>query len=131
MAGELIETWRPVAGYFGLYEVSDHGRVRSLGRFRSGAHGAPTRVSPRVLKHGGNRYAMVVLSNGIDRRRGHSVHRLVAEAFIPLVDSRNEVNHIDGDRRNNHASNLEWVTRSENVSHSYRTVGRRGWMRSA
>lgn len=124
MAGELMETWRPVAGYEGLYEVSDHGRVRSLPRMRLGRGGKPVRVNGRILKPALVRYPMVLLCND-GQRVGHSVHRLVANAFLPPDPVRPEVNHRDGNRQNNHLSNLEWVTRSENVAHSYVIHGSR------
>ena len=49
------------------------------------------------------------------------IHRLVAKAFIPTREGFNEVNHIDGDKTNNHVSNLEWSNRSENLKHATRT----------
>ena len=53
-------------------------------------------------------------------RKGVTVHRLVAQAFVPNPGNKQEVNHKDGDKSNNHASNLEWSTHSENLSHAHK-----------
>ena len=132
MAGKLNEQWCSVAGYEGMYDVSSLGRVCSLDRCRVGDHGAPTRVHGRILSQrlGNSGYPTVWLSRDA-KARAFSVHRLVAIAFLDRDASRAEVNHKDGDKTNNAASNLEWVSRGENVTHAYRTVGRRGWKRAA
>lgn len=119
----LAEKWRPVIGYEEQYEVSNLGRVASIERvefYPSKLGKMFVRVRPyKVLKlsKGKTEYPTVGLhKNGETKRK--AVHRLVAEAFIPNPKSLPEVNHIDETRDNNHVSNLEWVTRSENALHS-------------
>lgn len=62
-----------------------------------------------------NGYQLITLY----KRKTYSVHRLVAEAFVENPENKPEVNHKDSDRANNEANNLEWVTKSENIQHSY------------
>jgi len=70
-------------------------------------------------------YARVELwENGVGKK--HLVHRLVAAAFIPNPQGKPQVNHIDGNKSNNRASNLEWVTQSENQIHAYANGLQRG-----
>ncbi len=116
-----MERWRPVSGYEGLYEVSDRGRVRSLDRTVARGGGTRKRLSGRVLRQhrvGKMGYRAVNLSrNGQVTKR--LVHVLVAEAFVPgRTLFRNEVDHKDRDPLHNHASNLRWATRRENVLNS-------------
>ncbi|MFB4275792.1 NUMOD4 domain-containing protein [Nonomuraea sp. MTCD27] len=121
--GELTsETWIDIAGYEGHYQVSDHGQIRSLPRFRAGRGGLPTKVSGRILRPGtgSNGYLFVILSKNA-RSTNARIHRLVAAAFLPNPEQRPEVNHLDGDKTNNHVTNLEWATRQENVRHACET----------
>ena len=112
------EYWRPVPGYEGLYEVSDQGRVKRLAVSR--IHGRS--YKERLLKccTQANGYKHVVLTNKDQGKKCFLVHRLVALSFVEGDTSLN-VNHLDGDRSNNKASNLEWVTQAENVAHACRT----------
>ncbi len=116
--------WAPLPGYVGVYEVSDTGVVRSLSRTYSGRR-LPRRKPLRMRSHidaGG--YERVTLSrvgkrsNSPGGRHKLGVHRLVALAHIdPFPDPERVVAHLDGDRLNNHASNLKWVTPRENELH--------------
>lgn len=106
MRSPLSETWRPVAGYEGLYEVSDFGRVRSLPR----ATTAGRVLKPRVQPSRG--YRCVFLSRD-GRITTKQVHRLVLESFVGPCPADQECRHLDGDKLNNLATNLVWGTRSQ------------------
>lgn len=114
------ETWRDAPGYDGLYMVSDLGNVASLGG-RKGSE--PFKVLRQSYM--GSGYRKVTLrKNGAHVNA--SVHRMVAMAFVPNPENKPFVNHIDGNKENNAASNLEWVNRSENAMHASRVLGRHG-----
>lgn len=110
--------WRDVVGHEGEYQVSRCGRVRSVDRVIRKFHARAGEI--RSFRHRGRelspaalpeaKYLFVQLGAGNVRR----VHRLVAEAFIENPNARPQVDHIDGNRVNNHASNLRWVTASTN-----------------
>jgi len=117
MFTSLTEEWRPVAD-FPDYEVSNYGRVRSLDRYRRYAGGRMRLIKGQLLKPLTNKYRgkylHVTLSDKC-RQSHRAIHRLVAEAFIPNPDRKEQINHIDCDPTNNRVENLEWVTPKENV----------------
>ncbi|MCH7909830.1 MAG: HNH endonuclease [Candidatus Hydrogenedentes bacterium] len=106
----MSERWKDVSGYD--YEVSDHGRVR---RTKTIPQSPAGRLLGYVSSWG---YRKVDLSRG-GRKQEALVHRLVAMAFISNPNDLPEINHIDGDKLNNHVTNLEWVTNLKNVHHAY------------
>lgn len=118
------EIWKPVAGFEGIYSVSDHGRVFCHGRLhRKCGLRKPTRSGKRNPE--GKAWLSICLTDGNVDTHMMKVHRLVADTFVPgRTDERNQVNHIDGNPENNRADNLEWVTQSENMFHAYRVLGR-------
>lgn len=120
----MDEIWAPVVGYEGLYEVSTHGRVRRLEREYVDAIGRrrllPLRLfTPPLSKDG---YPRVSLRKA-GQESTQFVHRLVAKAFIPNPENKPDINHIDGDKQNPRADNLEWCTVSENSLHRCRVLG--------
>ena len=109
------ETWRPVVGYEGMYEVSDLGRVRSLPTGK-GKRPCVRLLRGRPIRHG---YLSVALYRGDGIQHCVTVHRLVAEAFVPRLDaSFKEINHLDAVKTNNSASNLEWCDHTRNMRHA-------------
>lgn len=113
--GDLIETWLPVSGYEGQYEVSDFGRVRVLVyRGRWGAFDRPMArlMQPTVTRYG---YAVVDLKRNPQDRRQSRVHRLVLEAFVGPCPDGHEASHVNGDRIDNRRTNLRWESHTVNV----------------
>lgn len=112
------ETWKPVVGYEGLYEISSMGRVKSLKRTIIAKNGTRMEVEEKLLAQstitGG--YLSVCLSDH-GECRSYPVHRLVAMAFIPNPKNLSDVNHKDEDKTNNSVENLEWMTHKENLNY--------------
>jgi len=112
-----MEIWKEIEGYEGSYEVSSYGRVRSMDR--------------TIIRSDGIKHLRKGILLSLTENKGYfyaklsgkriSVHRLVGNAFVLKEIGRDYINHIDGNKRNNISTNLEWVTHSENISHAYKS----------
>ena len=109
----MIEEWKPIKGYVGLYEVSTLGNIRSH-HYHNGTYNRI--LKPRKVKDG---YLMVALYKD-KKYKNVQVHTIVANTFIPNVNNYKEVNHKNFDKTDNRSNNLEWCTRHENVLHYFR-----------
>lgn len=116
----MEEVWKDIKGYEGYYQISNFGRVKSLERFISTKNNKTYLIPERILCSKPTKgYPSVGLSkNGVSEH--HDIHRLVAEAFIPNIDNKPQIDHIDGNKHNNMVTNLHWVTSKENCNNPVR-----------
>lgn len=124
----MKEIWKPIKNYEGLYEVSNTGKVKSLKRTVKSYNDWDRTFNEKILtlhsskltkRHPKPMYHVELWKD--NKRKVMMIHRLVAETFIPNPDGKPQVNHIDGNRKNNCVDNLEWVTNQENSQHAYKT----------
>ena len=102
---DIIEEWRPVVGYEGLYEVSNTGKVINI-------------KTGHILKQHKDKDGYWVLSLKRDKYKNYFAHRLVAQAFIPNPNNLPQINHKDEDSTNNNVDNLEWCTCKYNINYN-------------
>lgn len=109
----MQEIWKDIPDYEGLYMVSNLGRVKSL----------PKHYHNEIIlknKNTKDGYFETALRKN-NKTKWIRTHRLVAIAFIPNLENKEQVNHKDGNKRNNNVNNLEWCTLQENKEHAIRT----------
>lgn len=118
----MTEQWRPVVGFEGFYEVSDHGRVRSLDRASRGSHGSTRKIKGRVLSASSGRDGRrrVQLWGEEGKQRWSCVGHLVMEGFGYPRAPGAWLLHWDDNPSNDNLSNLRWGTPSENNADAVR-----------
>lgn len=115
------ELWKPVKAYEGAYEISNLGRLRSLDRWVNSKNNSKALKKGKLKKPTLNQYGYYTVRLFKNQKaKNYSMHRLVAEAFIENPKNKPQINHIDGDKQNNKAINLEWCCASENMKHAYK-----------
>lgn len=105
-----MEKWKWIKEFEGVYQISNHGRLKSFKKNPAG------RILSSKNKNG--QYLSAVLCKKGRKPKSGRIHRFVGMAFIPNPSHKPEINHKDGNKQNNHHSNLEWVTRKENNAHA-------------
>lgn len=116
-----MEVWKDVVGYEGMYQVSNLGRVRSLGRYVSNnPNGKKKRyIEGRVLIPNDNSKGYKYVCLSVEQKHAHKyVHRLVAEAFLSNPHHYEQINHKDENKWNNNVNNLEWCNSQYNMDYS-------------
>lgn len=122
MSISKIEVWKDIPEYEGLYEASTLGRVRSKeGKKTIKSNGEirvwKVRVLSQKVNKKDNMHRVDLWKNG--KPKTWLVHRLIALTFLPAIEGKNYVNHIDGNRNNNELENLEWCDHTENNNHAF------------
>lgn len=118
----MEEIWKDIPEYEGMYQISNFGRVKSLGRPYTNRLGHTRTLKERymtLVPNTSGYLEFACCNNNVYKR--FRVHRLVAMTFIPNPENKPQVNHIDGDKTNNRVDNLEWNTASENIQHAFDT----------
>lgn len=103
-----MEVWKDIPNYEGFYQISNYGTVKNK---KNGA------IRKGCINTSGYTYVGL---NKNGKQKNYLLHRLVAMCFVENTYDLPEINHIDGDKNNNNAKNLEWTTRSLNVKHAYK-----------
>lgn len=116
----MQEIWKDIIGYEGLYQISSLGRVKALPKTLQYSDGRLYHYKEKILKYstGTSGYPTLHFYSLEGVRETCMIHRLVASAFIPNIDNKPTINHMDGNKQNNSVSNLEWNTYTENQEHA-------------
>lgn len=116
------EIWKDIKDYENLYQVSNYGNVKSKGRLVNTVYNSKRKIKGKILKQTirRNGYCYVTLYNEYGKSTTQSIHRLVANHYIPNPHNYPIINHIDCNKKNNKVDNLEWCTQSHNIKEAYR-----------
>lgn len=112
----MIEIWRDIKNYEGLYQVSNLGNIKRTIFINNYVKKEKEKML-KTQKHTNGYETITLTKNG--KQKQYLVHRIVAETFLYKENGKTEVNHINGNKKDNRLNNLEWVTKGENLKHAY------------
>jgi len=126
----MAEIWKDIKGFEGWYQVSSLGKIKGLERQIPHSSGGLQTLKEKTLKPAKDSkgYYIVILCKN-STRFTRKVARLVAQAFIPNLHNKPQINHINGIKTDNRLENLEWCTNSENQKHAHKIglkIGKKG-----
>lgn len=126
MTDLIISEWKTIPETKDLYQASIYGDIKSNDRtiikMNRWGYESELKKKGRILKpwvDSGGYYVVYLCVDG--NRKAVNVHRLIALTFLPFVENKLHVNHIDGNKKNNNIDNLQWCNRSENMVHAVET----------
>jgi hypothetical protein len=118
----MIEVFKDIIGYEGIYQISNLGKVKSLDRYVTSKNDSKRFVKGRMMKLKLDRYGYETVCLSKERiAKTVKVHRIVGINYVPNPDNKPQINHISGIKTQNHVSNIEWCTPQENIQHSFDT----------
>lgn len=116
------EIWKDIPDYEGLYQASNMGRIKRLSGWVRVRGGGLRMVGERILNLPTQRYGYLLVGLSKDGRQKMQIaHRVIAQTWIPNPNNYPQINHINGNKRDNRVENLEWCDNSMNQKHAYDT----------
>lgn len=114
----MNEIWKDIKSYEGYYQISNFGKVRSVGRYVNSSKGRRFVSTKEILPFDNGKGYLLVCLRKYGKRKNYYVHRLVAQHFLNNWDDCLVVDHIDYNRKNNSVTNLRVITQLDNIRHS-------------